>query len=179
MFPESYTIEDVPLQRDFIAVNCLPASAYMVLKYWDKFGSPGFTVYSYEEFLLFFPKTKRLGYPPGKLKEYLIKDDNFSEIIIEDKEANSILDLQYHIRNNRPIIVIYDNHYFHTQIESKNTHCSVMIGYTPENILVNDLFHGVSYALEQKRFIKAWELRHMRYILIMQPKQTLMSWIKT
>ena len=57
-------------------------------------------------------------------------------------------------------------------------HFSVMVGYSPENIVVNDLLHGADYSLSRARFIEAWRLRQNKYILVIPPKQSLKDWIK-
>lgn len=178
MFPESYKIDDVPVQRDLRANNCVPASIYMMINYYEDSGYLGFPLLPYDEYCALFPKGRRIGYPPGKIKEYLSNDEKLATFTINHRKATSILELEHYIRQNQPVIVIYDYHYYQTYIEGRNMHFSVMVGYSPENIVVNDLFHGADYSLSRARFIEAWRLRQNKYILVIPPKQSLKDWIK-
>ena len=107
MFPESYKIDDVPVQRDLRANNCVPASIYMMINYYEDSGYLGFPLLPYDEYCALFPKGRRIGYPPGKIKEYLSNDEKLATFTINHRKATSILELEHYIRQNQPVIVIY------------------------------------------------------------------------
>jgi len=177
LYPARFIIEGIPEIKDNIANRCVPVSAYIILKFYDITDRLGFDLMTYEEFLELFPKGRRLGYPPGQLDHYFSKSDDLTNISIGHKKANQIEDLYHILHQNQPVILVYDHHYYHTQVPSKNKHTSVLTGYTLENIIINDSFHGKGYSLERNSFNRAWELKQMRYILIKPPKPSLRRWM--
>jgi hypothetical protein len=149
----------------------------MILKFYENNGHLTFPLPTYDDFISLFPRTRLLGYPPGQLSEYLKNDERFNIIEIEHKKASSLLDVEYFIRRNMPIILIFDHVYYHSQSPTMAMHASVMVGYTPENIIVNDAYHGLTYSFERNRFNLAWQLKHRRYVLIKPPRVRLDRWM--
>jgi len=177
LFPEKYSISNVPLQKDYNANHCIPASLYMVLKYYDFKKRLDNPLPTYEELLSLFPQTRRVGYPPAQVNEWIKTDSRFDGIEIKHFKASSIMEVEHHIRENKPLILIYDISYCHSQLEAKNSHASVMVGYTSETIIVNDTFHGSDYRFDRNRFNIAWRLKEQRYILIEPPRGRLDRWM--
>lgn len=177
MSRKSFVLPEVPLQRISIAGHCLVACAHMVLKYWFNKKQLQGNFPSFDEFVPFFGRAiKNTGFPPNKLRDYLIKMDIFETVRVQHRKSNSQRTLESQMRRGVPPIVIFDNGYYQQLINSMASHATVLVGYTPENFRANDPFGGEQYPYERKRFMDSWQKREGRYILI-TPKIPLKRWL--
>lgn len=171
MAERSSHIEGVPLQRIFLAGECLIASAYMIVGYWYKNRLSGVENFlSYDEFRSLFPSPRSIqftGPPPNKLWDYIKKNSILKKTFrIHHRKKRRVGTLELLIRQKSPLIVPFDIGYYQTQIESRATHYTVLRGFTPETFKANNPTHGENYSYEKIRFEKAWQNRGGRYILI-------------
>jgi len=160
------TIPDVPGEIEKQTGYCLVMCTYSVLRYWERRGLLRATLPSYEGFKGVFGRyVDLLGFPPSKLNDYLREVAPKGQLKIQHRTGN-IEALEAHIRNKSPIITLFDYNLYQRGQPARSTHATVVIGYTPENLVTNDPFHGNKYPYEKNRFREAWALKDNKYILI-------------
>ena len=160
------TIPDVPSEIEKQTGYCLVMCSYAVLRYWERRGFLRTALPSYDAFKKTFGRyVDLLGFPPNKLNDYLRDICKKDRLKVQHREG-SIESLQAHLRNKIPVISLFDYNMYQRGQPARSTHATVLVGYTPENMLANDPFHDKKYPYEKNRFQEAWALRNNRYILI-------------
>jgi len=160
------TIPDVPSEIEKQTGYCLIMCSYSVLRYWERRGYLRNPLPSYDGFKKIFGRyIDLLGFPPNKLNDYLREVCPKEHIRVQHRTGN-IEALESHLRNKNPIIALFDYNMYQRGQTARSTHATVLIGYTPENLLANDPFHGKKYPYEKNRFQEAWALKDNKYILI-------------
>ncbi len=160
------TIPDVPSEIEKRTGYCLVMCTYSVLRYWERRGALRNALPSYDGFKDAFGRyVDLLGLPPNKLNDYLREVCPKEHFKVQHKTGN-IEALEAHIRNKTPVIALFDYNMYQRRQPARSTHATVIVGYTPENLLANDPFHGNKYPYEKSRFQEAWALKDNKYILI-------------
>jgi len=159
-------LSNFPIIKEKRPGYCLIASTYMVLKYWYVKGFLSRRFPTYEEFSgIFAHLVNYLGFPPNKLRDYIIKVEELKNVRVRHRTAG-LSTLEYLISVGRPPIVLFDFLYYQQLAESKAEHATVLIGFGPENLYANDPIMGEKYPYEKKRFINAWSRKGNKYISI-------------
>jgi hypothetical protein len=152
--------------------KCYPYSVKMCLEYFHNvyphaINIPVFNIDEIADIL----NTRDTGTPIENLTIRLNEKINNIEFKFLEYSNFEIIETQ--LKKYLPIIVLYDYSYYQTY-QRGNGHAGVVVGVTPDSLILNNPWLGPFKDMDKLRFERAWECEH-KALIKMTPIRTLVD----
>jgi len=151
---------DVPFVRQ-VRAGCGPAAIAMVMQYWVKHNPALDTVAADAEHINEALPASAKGLYGSDLKQYL-ETHGFS-VFVFDGESK---DLDNHLAKGRPVVVCLA-----LQGAGGPLHFAVVVGFGPDDVLLNDPARGKLVREEKEAFLRSWKATQ-NWALLAVPRRT-------
>jgi hypothetical protein len=156
----NYRIPDVPYISQDDQYLCVPASFQMCLEYLYKKGK----ISKQLDFIAICKllKTTNLGSawnPPITQKKFKKEIPNLNVIQTSNSNLPMIVS---ELGNNMPSIVHFNLNKLEFDVRGTSGHAAVVVGKTPENLIVHDPFKKQNHKVYIEDFMDAWRIENKR-----------------